>query len=117
MAGTQPRENSQFGAPADCHAITERYLNYESDYSYCYYGFVLGDLNCLPCKQEVLALAGIFRDHAVIQLADNVPVWGNAIPGAEIQVTFDGQRVTRLVMRVGVGLLSSIRSLTAALTN
>jgi sialate O-acetylesterase len=47
-------------------------------------------------KQEGLALAGMFRDHAVIQLADNVPVWGSAVPGTEVQVVFDQQQVSTI---------------------
>ena len=41
---------------------------------------------------EGLEVSGMFRDHAVIQLAD-LPVWGATPSGASVYVEFDGQRV------------------------
>ncbi len=41
-----------------------------------------------------LTLAAIFGDHMVLQQALPNPVWGTATPGAEVTVSFRGQRVS-----------------------
>ncbi len=42
-------------------------------------------------KKPYLQLAATYRDHAVVQRDKPVPVWGFALPGTEITVTFGGQ--------------------------
>ncbi len=43
--------------------------------------------------EHKLELEGIFSDHAVIQFAEDVPVWGTAAPGVQVQVELAGQRM------------------------
>jgi sialate O-acetylesterase len=41
--------------------------------------------------QSTIALASVFSDHMVLQRDMEIPVWGEADPGAEVRVTFDDE--------------------------
>ena len=48
--------------------------------------------NVAPARADV-KLPAIFSEHAVLQRAASVPVWGKADPGEQVSVTLDGQTV------------------------
>lgn len=60
------------------------------------FGIALLALACAsatrPAAAEI-ALAPLFRDHAVLQCDQPLPVWGRADPGEKIAVTFRGETV------------------------
>jgi sialate O-acetylesterase len=46
-----------------------------------------------PAAGAAPQLAPLFRDHAVLQREKPVPVWGTAVPGEHVSVSFAGQSV------------------------
>jgi sialate O-acetylesterase len=54
--------------------------------------FLLSPLSALQSAE--LKLPALFSDHMVLQREVAVPVWGTAAPGAEVSVTFAGQKKT-----------------------
>ena len=57
-------------------------------------------------EEPRLELSAMFHDHAVIQLADRVPVWGSAEPGREVVAHFDGITSRTLADQQGRWMLS-----------
>ena len=47
----------------------------------------------MPCAQAV-ELPRMFSDGMVLQRGQPIPVWGRAMPGAKVAVTFDGKAVS-----------------------
>lgn len=52
--------------------------------------FLLALLGVQPALADTPLLAGIFRDHAVVQRDAPINVWGSAQPGADVTVSMDG---------------------------
>ncbi len=48
-----------------------------------------------------IQLHGLFRDHAVLQTGQAIPVWGEADPGGRIEVQLGGNRVSATVDKHG----------------
>jgi sialate O-acetylesterase len=55
---------------------------------------LLSGLAAAGASQAELTVASVFSDHAVLQRAMEVPVWGTADPGAKVAVAFQGQSAT-----------------------
>ncbi len=48
-----------------------------------------------------LKVAGIFGNHAVLQQGISVPIWGNATPGAQVEVNFSGTSSLGIADEIG----------------
>ncbi len=48
----------------------------------------------MPVLRADVTLPALFSNHAVLQQAEKVPVWGTAAPGEEVSVSIDKQTVT-----------------------
>jgi sialate O-acetylesterase len=57
-------------------------------------------LACATARADV-SLAPLFRDHAILQRDQLVPVWGHAEPGENITVTYRGQTIGATTGRDG----------------
>lgn len=84
-----------FKALHEAGASDVRYHEYQSqghvidDFAYFTPGFM--DWLFAQKKLSQLQIARIFSDHAVLQQGVQIPIWGQAEPGARVTVAFAGQ--------------------------
>ncbi|MCP4731851.1 MAG: hypothetical protein GY872_17410, partial [Roseibacillus sp.] len=64
--------------------------------------FSLSIVFSLNCRGErALSVAAVFGDHAVLQRGVQVPIWGTADTGSQIEVDFAGQQQTAVADKRG----------------
>jgi sialate O-acetylesterase len=64
--------------------------------------FSLSIVSSLNCHAErALSVAAVFGDHAVLQRGVQVPIWGTADTGSQIEVDFAGQQQTAVADKGG----------------
>ena len=48
-----------------------------------------------------ISMPKVFSSHMVLQRDMEIPVWGNAVPGSEVQVQFDNNVIKGLADETG----------------